>query len=35
MRVMAGATTLSDLASAFGARAQESGVVADLKAGSE
>jgi RNA polymerase sigma-70 factor, ECF subfamily len=32
---MAGATTLSDLASAFGARAQESGVIADLKAGSE
>jgi len=35
MRVMAGATTLSDLASAIGARSQESAVIADLKAGSE
>ena len=35
MRIMAGATTLSDLASAFGARAQESAVIAELKAGSE
>ena len=32
---MAGATTLGDLASAIGARAQESAVIADLKAGSE
>jgi len=32
---MAGATTLSDLASAIGARAQEAAIVADLKAGSE
>src|SRR5882724_6083804 len=32
---MAGATTLSDLASAIGARTQESAVIADLKAGSE
>ncbi|MFY9558622.1 MAG: sigma-70 family RNA polymerase sigma factor [Terriglobales bacterium] len=32
---MAGATTLSDLASAIGARAQESAVIAELKAGSE
>jgi RNA polymerase sigma-70 factor (ECF subfamily) len=32
---MAGATTLVDLASAIGARAQESGVIAELKAGSE
>ena len=35
MRVMAGATTLSDLASAIGARSQESAVIAELKAGSE
>ena len=35
MRVMAGATTLGDLASAIGARAQESAVIAELKAGSE
>ena len=35
MRVMAGATTLSDLASAIGARAQEAAVIAELKAGSE
>jgi RNA polymerase sigma-70 factor, ECF subfamily len=35
MRLMAGATTLSDLASGFGARAQESSVIAELKAGSE
>jgi RNA polymerase sigma-70 factor, ECF subfamily len=32
---MAGATTLSDLASALGARSQESAVIAELKAGSE
>jgi RNA polymerase sigma-70 factor (ECF subfamily) len=32
---MAGATTLGDLASAIGARAQESAVIAELKAGSE
>ena len=32
---MAGATTLSDLASAIGARAQEAAVIAELKAGSE
>src|SRR3981189_701255 len=32
---MAGATTLSDLASAIGARTQESAVIAELKAGSE
>jgi RNA polymerase sigma-70 factor (ECF subfamily) len=32
---MAGATTLSDLASAIGARAEEAAVVAELKAGSE
>ncbi len=32
---MAGATTLSDLASAIGVRSQESGVIAELKAGSE
>jgi RNA polymerase sigma-70 factor, ECF subfamily len=32
---MAGATTLGDLASAIGARAEESAIVADLKAGSE
>ena len=35
MRVMAGAATLSDLASAIGARAEESAVIAELKAGSE
>src|SRR5207248_5259617 len=35
MRVMAGATTLGDLASALGVRAQEAGIVAELKAGSE
>lgn len=35
MRVMAGATTLGDLASAIGARAQEAAVIAELKAGSE
>lgn len=35
MRVMAGVTTLSDLASAIGARSQEAAVIADLKAGSE
>ena len=35
MRVMAGATTLSDLASAIGARTEESAVIAELKAGSE
>jgi RNA polymerase sigma-70 factor (ECF subfamily) len=32
---MAGATTLGDLASAIAARSQESGVIAELKAGSE
>jgi RNA polymerase sigma-70 factor (ECF subfamily) len=32
---MAGATTLSDLASAIGARVQEAAVIAELKAGSE
>ncbi len=32
---MAGVTTLGDLASAIGARAQEAAIVADLKAGSE
>src|ERR1700704_7147167 len=32
---MAGATTWSDLASAIGARTQESAVIAELKAGSE
>jgi RNA polymerase sigma-70 factor (ECF subfamily) len=32
---MAGATTLGDFASAIGARAQESAVIAELKAGSE
>src|SRR6266478_4971021 len=32
---MAGATTLGDLASAIGARAEESTVIAELKAGSE
>jgi RNA polymerase sigma-70 factor, ECF subfamily len=35
MRVMAGATTLGDLASAIGVRAQEAAIVAELKAGSE
>jgi RNA polymerase sigma-70 factor, ECF subfamily len=35
MRVMAGATTLGDLASAIGARTQEAAVIAELKAGSE
>jgi RNA polymerase sigma-70 factor, ECF subfamily len=35
MRTMAGATTLGDLASAIGVRAQESTIVAELKAGSE
>src|SRR6185369_800029 len=35
MKVMAGATTLGDLASAIGVRAQETGIVAELKAGSE
>jgi RNA polymerase sigma-70 factor (ECF subfamily) len=35
MKVMAGATTLGDLASALGVRAQEAGIVAELKAGSE
>jgi RNA polymerase sigma-70 factor (ECF subfamily) len=32
---LAGATTLADLASAIGARAEEAAIVADLKAGSE
>src|SRR5271170_1987229 len=32
---MAGVTTLGDLASAIGARAEEAAIVADLKAGSE
>ena len=32
---MAGATTLGDFASAIAARSQESGVIAELKAGSE
>src|SRR5258708_27184504 len=32
---MAGATTLGDLASAIGVRAEESAVIAELKAGSE
>ena len=32
---MAGATTLSDVASAIGARSQEAAIVAELKAGSE
>ena len=32
---MAGATTLGDLASAIGARSEESAIVAELKAGSE
>jgi len=35
MTVMAGATTLGDLAGALGVRAEESAVVAELKAGSE
>jgi RNA polymerase sigma-70 factor (ECF subfamily) len=35
MSLMAGATTLGDLASALGVRAQEAGIVAELKAGSE
>ncbi len=35
MRVVAGATTLGDLASALGIRAEESAIVAELKAGSE
>jgi RNA polymerase sigma-70 factor (ECF subfamily) len=35
MRIMAGATTLGDLASAIGVRDQESAIVAELKAGSE
>jgi RNA polymerase sigma-70 factor, ECF subfamily len=35
MKAMAGATTLGDLASVIGVRAQESGIVAELKAGSE
>ena len=35
MKAMAGATTLGDLASALGVRAQETGIVAELKAGSE
>lgn len=35
MDQMAGATTLGDLASAIGARAEEASVVAELKAGSE
>lgn len=35
MRVMAGATTLGDLASAIGIRTQEAAIVAELKAGSE
>ena len=35
MRVMAGATTLGDLAGAIGIRTQESAIVAELKAGSE
>jgi RNA polymerase sigma-70 factor (ECF subfamily) len=35
MRSMAGATTLGDLASAIGVRAQEAAIVAELKAGSE
>jgi len=32
---MAGATTMGDLAGALGIRAQESAIVAELKAGSE
>ena len=35
VRVMAGAATLGDLASAIGAREQEAAIVAELKAGSE
>lgn len=35
MRAMAGATTLGDLVSAIGVRAQEAAIVAELKAGSE
>ena len=35
MAFMAGATTLGDLAGAIGIRAQESAIVAELKAGSE
>jgi RNA polymerase sigma-70 factor (ECF subfamily) len=35
MKLMAGATTLGDLASALGVRAQEAAIVAELKAGSE
>jgi len=35
MRVMAGATTVGDLAAALAVRAQESAIVAELKAGSE
>ncbi|HZQ22798.1 MAG TPA: sigma-70 family RNA polymerase sigma factor [Terriglobales bacterium] len=35
MRAMAGAMQLGDLASAIGARVEESGIVAELKAGSE
>jgi RNA polymerase sigma-70 factor (ECF subfamily) len=35
MKVMAGATTLGDLAGALGIRAEESAIVAELKAGSE
>ena len=35
VKALAGATTLGDLASAIGVRAEESAVVADLKAGSE
>jgi RNA polymerase sigma-70 factor (ECF subfamily) len=35
MRVMAGAATLGDLASAIGIRLEESAIVAELKAGSE
>src|SRR5581483_2991403 len=35
MKTMAGVTTLGDLASAIGVRAQEAGIVAELKAGSE
>src|SRR5215467_7393068 len=35
MRIMAGATTLGDLASAIGARSQEAAVIQELKAGSE
>ena len=35
MALMAGATTLGDLAGAIGIRAQQSAIVAELKAGSE